>query len=155
LLPGATVAPVENEPSQTSAAPDIDSIFRRLTEIRAALDSMTDEVNDERLTLETERARLRRQCDVLSGGKDSRRPVDSLRAELGERRLYLARLHELKIRNTGLSDGAWSKYGTRARSRASFVELNESIDNAAAAEEVRNRISEILEELRRRGESTE
>jgi len=146
---------VENNPSQASAAPNIDLIFRRLTEIRAALGSMTDAVTDERLALETERARLRRQCDVLSGGKDSRRTVDSLRAELDERRLYMAKLHELKIRNTGLSDGAWSKFGTRARSRASFAELNESIDDAAAAEEVRNRISEIREELRRRGAPTE
>jgi len=146
---------VEHDPSQTHADADADRVFSRLTEIRAALDSMSDQVTDERLALETERARLRRRRDDLAGGKDSRRSADSLQAELGERRRCMSDLFDLKIHDTGLTDGAWRKYGTRARSRASFDDLNESIEEAVGAEDVRTRITEILDELRRRGVPTE
>lgn len=141
---------MEHDPSQASAEADIDHVFRRLTEIRAALDSMPEDVTDERLALETERARLRRRRDALAGGKDSQRSVESLYAELDERRRFMSNLFDLKIHDTGLTDGAWRKYGTRATTRASFDDINESIDDAAAAEDVRSRISEILEELSRR-----
>ncbi len=146
---------VDNDGQQTHSDADADQVFRRLTEIRSALDSMPDEITDERLALETERARLRRRRDALAGGKDTHRSVESLYAELGERRRFMLKLHDLKIHNTGLTDGAWRKYGNRARTRASFEELNESIENAVEAENVRGRITEILKELRRRGVPTE
>jgi len=151
----ATLTVVEHDPFQTDAEVDIDVAFRRLTEIRAELDTMSDEITDHRLALESERSRLKRRTKAIFGGKDHNRSVDSLYAELGERRRSMMELHELKIRNTGLSDGAWSRFGTRAVTRASFEEVNESIEEATSADQVRARISEILAELRRRGVPTE
>ncbi len=131
---------------------DIDGIFRRLTEISAALASVVELDSPDRRMLEAERATLRRRAVSLAGGKDSHRSIDVLRAELAAQRERLITLHDKRIPNVGRSVSVVAAVGLKSRSKASIDAVNEAIMGAGSADEIRARITEIVVELKRRGE---
>ncbi len=131
---------------------DIDGIFRRLTEISAALAALGDGDSPDRRMLEAERSALRRRGKSLAGGKDSHRSIVALRAELAAQRERLVDLHDRRIYNVGRSVSMVSAIGLKSRSKASIDAVNEAIMGAGSADEIRERIAEIVVELKRRGE---
>ncbi len=137
---------VDEDPS------DIDGIFRRLAEVSSELATMADDGSLERRMLEAERTALRRRGKALAGGKDSHRSLHDLRSELAAHRTRLSDLQEQTIRKSGRYASLGDIGGSRSMAGSSIEAVNDAILKAGDADEIRDRVAEIREELRRRGE---
>ncbi len=102
--------------------------------------------------LEAERTSLRRRSKAMAGGKDSHRSLHDLRSELAAQRTRLGDLHDLTIRKSGRYASIGDIGGSRSMTGSSIEAVNEAIMAAGDADEIRDRIAEIVAEMRRRGQ---
>jgi hypothetical protein len=132
---------------------DLDSIVRRMAEVTDELLALDDGDFARRFELKIERDELRAKAKVFHEGKDAKRTIFELQAELAERRRQLAELRKSKINMLYQAQNSAGGH-TMAISREHGGTLNNALMKGQGSEQVFRRIAELEQELTRRGYDT-
>lgn len=130
---------------------DLDSIVRRLAEVTDELLAADDLDFDHRYQLVQERDELRAKAKVFHEGKDARRSLFDLQAELAERRKQLSAMRKSKINMVYQAQARGGGSHVAALSAKYGGTLNTALMRGQGSERVFTRIAEIEQELERRG----
>lgn len=128
----------------------LDGIVRRLAAVTDEMLRLDRLEYARRFELEQERDALRARAKVFHEGKDAKRTVNDLQAELAERRRQLEQLRRSKINMLYQAQNSAGGH-TMAISAQHGGTLNNAMHRAQGGEQVTARIAEIEQELTRRG----
>lgn len=135
-----------SERSVEPRALDLDFIARRLSEISALLDGPARDPSPEHFALLSERDQLRAEAADLRSGKDDGRSVAQLEAELAS---LQHRRSALVAARSGYATGKGGN--NQGPGSAAWVKLSVQSREASGMTRLTTRISEIEDELARRG----
>ncbi|MEX0795984.1 MAG: hypothetical protein WD274_04760 [Acidimicrobiia bacterium] len=128
------------------SALDLDFISRRLGEISTLLDGSARDPSPEHFALLSERDQLRAEAANLRPGKDNGRSVAQLEAELAS---LQQRRRALVTARSGYATGKGGN--NQGPGSAAWVKLSVQSREASGMTQLTTRISEIEDELARRG----
>lgn len=129
----------------------LDGIVRRLAKVTDELLAIGDSNFQRRFELSTERDELRARAKVFHEGKDVRRSIFDLQAELAERRKQLSAMRKSKINMVYQAQARGGGSHVAALSSKYGGTLNTALMRGQGSEKVFARIAEIEQELTRRG----
>ncbi|MDG2262807.1 MAG: hypothetical protein P8N50_10765 [Actinomycetota bacterium] len=130
---------------------DLDSIVKRLAEVTDELLATSGSDFQRRFDLSLERDELRAKAKVFHEGRDSRRSIFDLQAELAERRKQLSQMRKSKINMAYQAQARGGGSHVAALSSKYGGTLNNALMRGQGSERVFARIAEIEQELTRRG----
>jgi len=130
---------------------DLDSIVKRLAEVIDELLATDDDDFKRRFDLSIERDELRAKAKVFHEGKDVRRSIFDLQAELAERRKQLSQIRKSKINMVYQAQARGGGSHVAALSAKHGGTLNTALMRGQGSERLFARIAEIEQELTKRG----
>lgn len=128
---------------------DIDAILRELGEIDQKLEDLPADAFDERITLRSRHEELRQEAAQLAAAAADDRPTSEIQAELGALRHQLQQIEDGKI-DVVVQSGGGSAAGPGAEGLGA-IGLNQQIEAAQGADEIRGRIEHLRRLLEQRG----
>jgi DNA repair exonuclease SbcCD ATPase subunit len=128
---------------------DIDAIFHEITDIDQKLAELPDDAYDERARLQERHEELRRQAAELAAASDADRPTGDIEAELASLRQQLDAIEGERIDMVQQSGGGDAS-GPGAEGLGG-VSLNQQIESAQGADQIKARIAQLKKQLSERG----
>ena len=128
---------------------DIDAILNELADIDQKLEELPADAYDERITLRSRHEELRQEAAQLAAAAQDDRPTAEIQAELGALRHQLQEIEDGKI-DVVMQSGGGGAAGPGAEGLGA-IGINQQIDSASGADEIRHRANHLTELLRRRG----